>query len=818
MHKITIIAPGCDPSTIDLDSFGKRQVTLGRGPYHGEGSQRNDIQIKSDLSFISRRQCSFYFDGGRWIIVDDAGVNGMVIHNEVVLKHPLHDGDKIQIGNATNCLILLFSSQNLINNQDCQVFSLNFFGEFCIGRQENSNIVIAHPAISRRHCIITYENGIHYIEDNHSANGVLVNGVPITRKTALKQMDIINIVHWSFIYCNACLCYREQLGGVGVYAERLTKVVGRGQHKKVIANQVSFSIAPNEFVAIIGGSGAGKTTIMNCLAGISGFTGGQVYINGDPIRNSGKNFRKSIGYVPQRDIVYDNLSLERMLFHSAKLRMPPDTSVNEIYKKIDETLRLVELQDHRKTLISKLSGGQKKRASIAVELLASPKLFFLDEPSSGLDPGTEKHLVQMLKNLSTTGKTVVMVTHTVQNIDLCDRIICIGKGGLLCFNGTPQEARRFFGVNDVIDIYDALNDYSVEVATQYAAYSNKDCTVSIPTRIPQQYKERNKGILTHIRQFGVMTVRYMEIMKNSLPRLGLLLGMPLLLAVLVCFAFQADGSLYNLFGQVIERKTFPFLVATDTMSIIFAFACAAFWVGIFNSVQEISKERDIFERERFTGISLAPYILSKVSVMTVLCLIQSLLMCGVFGILTTTVATVDGNVNSTTAMALSMGKNGVVFQNGGLWFELFLTTFLTVLSAMCLGLFVSALVSNDMGLVLCPVCLLPQILFSGVIGHLTGLTKAFSWIVTCRWSCIGFFTSVNVNELYGSCDYKEIDGWVTEKIDTPSGIIDVAYNSDNTYIFGLDPVKSAWLMLGIFCILFIIASALALKARERRMR
>lgn len=265
------------------------------------------------------------------------------------------------------------------------------------------------------------------------------------------------------------------------------------------------------------------------------------------------------------------------------------------------------------------------------------------------------------------------------------------------------------------------------------------------------------------REFCVMASRYVETLLNTPLRLSLLLLMPVALTILVCAAFQADGNLYNIvaqswdsiFGKSLSmvRENFPFLVASDTMSLLFAFSCASFWVGIFNSIQEISKERAIYQREKFSGVGNVPYVMSKCLPLSVLCSIQAGVMTAILIFLTSTTATVDGNVESVTAMAYGMNSDGVLLANGMMWLETYLTTFLSILCAMCLGLFISSLVSNEMAMVLCPICLMPQILFSGVVGTLTGLTETLSQFIICKWSCLAYFISARVNDLYLSCKY-----------------------------------------------------------------
>lgn len=812
---ITIFVENNEPQIYDLDSFDKEYVRLGRGPFHGDsGSEKNDIAIPADISIISRAHCTFHKTGEGWYIHDDQSLNGLIFNGMKISSQQLHDGDKFYIGTEINArCVIAFSYHNSINagKNAIEKIALEGRNRYVLGRDADCDIVLKHPSVSRHHCVITYEDGSYYINDN-SMNGIILNSSPLKKKQKLQQMDKITIADTSMIFCDHQLYFTKNAGGVSVVAKEVVKEVKAGKGKKRITNNVSLSIEPGEFVAIIGGSGAGKTTLLNCLSGMADFTSGDILINGESIKTNNRSIRSIIGYVPQSDIVYDNLTLERMLFYSAQLRMPRDTSKDEIKQKINETLEMVELSEHRNTVISRLSGGQKKRASIAVELLASPKLFFLDEPSSGLDPGTEKNLMAMLKKLTLTGKTVIMVTHTVQNIGMCDRVICMGNGGLLCYSGKPLRALAFFEKESMTDIYEDLNEHSANVSEKFrrATYGRYDVS---PSTQPEREKRRH-NIIDSLLQFKVMMKRYAEIIWKSKPRLLLLLFMPVLLTALVCIAFQADGNLYNYMKLSVNRTNLPFLVGSDTMTLMFTFSCAVFWVGIFNSVQEISKERTIYERERFTGVKTVPYIMSKFVIIGILCIVQSLIMMLLFTFFTNTTATVDGDMTAVTALKLSMGKNGIVFTNGGLWFELYITTFLLMLSAMCLGLTISAAVSNDMALVLCPVCLLPQILFSGVPSTLSGITETMSNIVSCRWSCIAYFTSTGINNMYQSCTY-DMGSWVKTEFGNGFGI-DEAYSAYKTYLFGLNPVWSSWLILLILSVVCIALSILLLYIKRTK--
>ncbi len=814
--RVTIYIPNHEPAVFDLDSFGKETVRLGRGPVHGgTGAVSNDIAIPNEIAFVSRAHCTFYQSEGHWFIFDDNSANGLNFNGVKIFSQMMSDGDKYYIGKSVEeRLVIAFSYGEAGAAEPIDKFALNPNGKYVIGRDASCNLVLVHPSVSRWHCIITGINGEYYAEDNNSTNGMILNGVQLRGRMKLNQMDKITIADTTLIYTDGMLYKQTLKSGVSVSVRNIYKKVKTKRGEKFITNGVNLNIEPGEFVAIVGGSGAGKTTLLNCISGMAEFSAGDIFINGESIKTNERSLRSLMGYVPQNDIVYDNLTLERMLMYSAKLRMPVDTTAAEIQDKIDETLELVELTDHRTTMISRLSGGQKKRASIAVELLASPRLFFLDEPSSGLDPGTEKHLMQMLKKLSETGKTVIMVTHTVQNINVCDRLICMGNGGYLCYSGDPKGALEFFGKEDMIDIYDDLNENSKAVSERFNAEEEK--------RRPGGNEGFEEKIVPKARyafvprkffkQFFVMTARYAEIILNSRSRLLMLILMPIALTFLVCIAFQADGNIYNYLGLAVDRDCLPFLVAGDTMKLLFAFSCAAFWIGIFNSVQEISKERNIFEREKFTGVRAVPYVLSKFVIIGFICLIQSIIMQLLFNFFSNTTATVDGNIDSVTAQAIHMNEKGIVFSS--LPMELFFTTFFCVMSAMCLGLLISSAASNDLALILCPVFLLPQILFSGVASTLSGITETISKIVPCRWACIAYFASSALNDMYESAKF-EVGSWDLKEYETGFGV-DEAYSAYKTYVGSLNPTRSAWVVLIIMSVVCVIASMVILTVRKTK--
>lgn len=488
-------------------------------------------------------------------------------------------------------------------------------------------------------------------------------------------------------------------------ASNLVITRGRGSKSFVTGNHISLSIRPGELVAIVGGSGAGKSTILNCLCGYLPPAQGSVYINGISLYRNFDALKKLVGYVPQSDIVYDNLTLYDMLSYTARLRLPGDTSEQERETSIRRAIALVELEDKTDCLIKSLSGGQRKRASIAVELLSDPNLLFLDEPASGLDPGTEQTLMTTLRAMADGGKTVVLVTHSTLQLKLCDKIAFMGKGGNLCFFGSCQEALRFFNVTDLVDIYNLITENAVQWRDAY------DQTVIPARERPHEEAAFLPAAQSRRFQLPVLCQRYLKLVINDRQRLLLLLLQAPVLALLI--SLVADGT--------------EFVQYEMTKSLLFALSCSAFWVGMLNAIQEICKERSILKREYMTGLSLTGYLLSKLLVLGLLCLIQSVMIVAVF------------------AVTVGLPEVGLLTWP---YLELLITTFLTAAASAAMGLFVSSLFNNaDRAMTVAPLLLMPQILFSGLIFQLEGAVEAVSWLAVCRWSMEGYGTTANLNEL-----------------------------------------------------------------------
>ena len=320
------------------------------------------------------------------------------------------------------------------------------------GRAADNSVVLNHPQVSGHHARMEQIQGGYRILDLGSTNHVYVNAKRVTNQV-LTLGDEIRIGPFKLIFSGNVLTQHDESNGIRIDALHLVK---KGNNNVVLINDISFAIPSRRFVAIVGGSGAGKSTLMDALNGLRPAQKGAVLYNGQDYYSHLAAFSTQLGYVPQDDIIHRELTVERALYYAARLRLPEDFTEKQIKERINEVLDDVEMRHRRNLLVSKLSGGQRKRVSIALELLANPSVFFLDEPTSGLDPGLDRKMMLLLRKLADKGHTVILVTHATNNINACDYICFLCQGGRLAYFGPPNDAKTYFGKTDFAEIYSSL--------------------------------------------------------------------------------------------------------------------------------------------------------------------------------------------------------------------------------------------------------------------------------------------------------------------------------------------------------------------------
>ena len=342
--------------------------------------------------------------------------------------------------------------------------------------------------------------------------------------------------------------------GIGVDAIQLQKV---SKNKTLLLHDITLAIPAGSLVAVVGGSGTGKSTLLNALSGVQFAHQGQIYYNGCDFQQYSSLFHKQLGYVPQDDIVHPHLTVDRALYYVAKMRLPATYTEQQVRQRIEDVLISVGLTERRDLRISHLSGGQRKRVSIALELLDNPKVFFLDEPTSGLDPGLDAKMMHMLRALAHRGQTVVVSTHATRNILICDYVCFLAAGGRLVYFGPPHKALTFFQQETFEKIYLALEasaehpEAPVEAEACFKASDDYSCYISGPLAAKKMaasvslahMQEKMPRRCGGLKQFWLLSLRYLELLKNDTGNLLLLLlQAPVIAMLLVALMHYEVGT------------------------------------------------------------------------------------------------------------------------------------------------------------------------------------------------------------------------------------------------------------------------------------
>ena len=462
-------------SVLIIEGYDMRSVVLDR-PVCTLG--RSDKAVHANISFgasiVSRDHGQFFFKEGRWFYKDNNSTNGTFIdgyhaHNEN-RSFPMQNGTVLRIDGGEyspkyreSGILMYFCDGDLNQSWVTRILDFGPDNAIFIGRDPSCQLHLDTVTVSRRHGMFFRDGGKVYYRDMSSRNGTILNGQVITGAVEIKSKDVMLVGNVKMIYTDGVIMYTKPDTGGYLDIKGLTRIVNDAEHrgkKKTILDNVNVSISAGKLVAVLGTSGAGKTTFLNCVIGYEEATMGEVLINETDLYKNKKLIKKQIGYVPQEDLLRDNMSLNNTLDYIGRLRLPSDVSKHERQEKIDNVLSMLKLDASlKKSKIRKLSGGQRKRVSIASELISDPPLLFLDEPTSGLDPETETDLIYLLRELThNRGKTLIVITHTIKNIMMFDMILFFGPGGKLCYAGGPGQAMSEFGVKDFADIYPIIRE------------------------------------------------------------------------------------------------------------------------------------------------------------------------------------------------------------------------------------------------------------------------------------------------------------------------------------------------------------------------
>jgi ABC-type multidrug transport system ATPase subunit len=633
-----------------------------------------------------------------YVLMDLESTNGTLLNGQRVERASLSHGDVVALGaggpevrievlaparaaRASQATVVIPHFADLAGRRAAAAFlrDVPLDRDFItIGRGEDVDLRLDSPIVSRTHARVERHDGALAIVDLGSSNGTYIGSRRVER-AALAPGDRIVVGPFQIEVTTAALRVLDTRNRARLDARGLsTEAEGR-----TILADVSLSLPPGSFTAIIGPSGAGKSTLLSALNGARPATRGAVLLNGVDLYRSFAALKSTLGHVPQDDIVHRELTVGESLAYTARLRLPSDSTTHEREKRVADVLATLELSDRRDIGIHRLSGGQRKRVSIAAELLTEPNLLFLDEPTSGLDPGLEEALMLLLRELSYKGKTTVLVTHTLDNIHLCDAVALL-VDGRLAFYGSADEARSHFGIQHMVNLYARLKERPAEAwqaafreAEAYTRRVEEPLATAPPSAaaVAAVAAAHGAGIApapAALRQLGILTARYLRTIFRDARNATLLLAQAPVIAGLI--------GLSLLYGQSDIAFTKP------KNTILFLLALTSVWFGCSNAAREIVKERAIYLRERMVNLRVLPYILSKVNVLTALAAVQ----CVMFFVILHVWFGIPGRPVLLVASMLLASLVGIL-----------------------LGLALSALASTaDRAMTLLPIILIPQVLFT----------------------------------------------------------------------------------------------------------
>ncbi|MGW1708588.1 FHA domain-containing protein [Streptomyces sp. NPDC002206] len=575
-----------------------------------------------------------------------------------------------------------------------------------IGRSADNDLVVDDLTVSHRHAELrAHPDGTYEIVDLGSHNGTYLNGQLVGR-APVAAGDIVGIGHSEFSLVGDVLQEFVDTGEVSLDVQDLAVTVDRG--RKTLLDDVSFPVGEKCLLGVVGPSGSGKSTLLNALTGLRPADEGSVLYDGRDLYHDYAELRHRIGLVPQDDILHSQLTVHRALGYAAELRFPHDTDPSERRARVAEVIRELGLEKRTEQPIHSLSGGQRKRVSVALELLTKPSLLFLDEPTSGLDPGMDRSVMHMLRGLADDGRTVIVVTHSVLSLDVCDRLLVLAPGGKTAYYGPPDDALPFLGFEQWPEAFEAFeNDRDRNWSAEYRAspfHRQYIANSTAQPRLPQAAaapvapppKTRSGGA-----QLRTLARRYAAALSADRTFLAIMIALP----------FVMGAMTRALAGSRLTQDT-----AINALLIL---CVGAVLTGAANAVRELVKERAIYQRERAVGLSRSAYLMSKVVVLGTITVLQAVVL--------TLVGLAGVDLNAP-------GGKGVLLPPLA---EMTLAVAMLSFTAMMLGLLVSALVrKEEVTMPLLVLLAIVQVVFCGALLKLHGVPglEQLAWLVPSRWA------------------------------------------------------------------------------------
>ena len=693
----------------------------------------DSVEITIKHQKLSRHHLLFSFENESWTAKDLDTPNGTFLDDKRIIEAEVTDGTSLVLGGLLGPILSLSVLKKLRNTtvKDGELpgpgagIKLsrrrhNLSARVRIGRDSANDLVVGDLEASRFHCEITTADGQnHEVVDLGSANGTYVNGVRVKRRR-LSVGDLVTVGGETFTYTGGALEDAASEGGPSLIIDGVSVVIGDSK----LLSDVSFELKPSSLTAVIGPSGAGKSTLLSVLTGETPPSAGTVSFAGRDLLQNFDELRSRLGFVPQSDLLHTNLTVRSALRFGADLRFPRDVSPAEKAQRVEKVMSDLGLSKRADLRIDRLSGGQRKRTSVALELLTEPLVLLLDEPTSGLDPGLDRQVMNLLRKLADEGRTVLVVTHSTANLDVCDDVVVMAPGGEVAYFGSPLTVLNALEANDWSEAFDNIGQPGTSGTKRRQAETRTREVQDIPQ--PSRSQPWAYQLLVLIR-------RYWAVILADKPYLTFLAALPVVLA-LVGFIVGDELGLG-------EGHDADFGLNLQARSVLLIVILAAAFMGSASSIQELVKERDIFQRERSTGLSASAYVTSKIVVLGTLVVGQSIFF---------TLFTILGR---------PVTDRGLVFESSVL--ELVTTVALLSFVGVLLGLLVSNFAkTSEIALPALVVITMLQVVLSGAVPlRFDSLAESLGLVNPAYWAMNSLSATIDLNALMGHSGADVVIGW-----------------------------------------------------------
>ena len=610
-------------------------------------------------------------------------------------------------------------------------------GTVTIGRASDNDIVVPDVLASREHATLVLTPLGTEIRDR-SINGTFVNGTRVG-SAILSEGDVVTIGNVDLVFSNSTLLPRKEAAARtgGLEVRGVKYVVDNG---KQLLDNISLTARPGTLTAIIGGSGAGKSTLARLIAGYTRPSSGSVTFEGHDIHAEYASLRSRIGMVPQDDVVHRQLTVNQALGYAAELRLPPDTSKSDRARVVDQVLTELDLTKHAETRVDKLSGGQRKRASVALELLTGPSLLILDEPTSGLDPALDHQVMMMLRQLADAGRVVIVVTHMLSYLDMCDQLLLVAPGGKTAYYGPPDQIGDAMGTTNWAKIFTKVGADPEEANRRFLAQAEVE---KRPQKLPPdkagEKDDLGKPVHTSVRrQISTVARRQVRLVVADRAYFIFLALLPFILGVL---SLTVPGS--NGFHLPAPHSGVP----DESVQILNLLLPAAAFMGTALTIRDLVGERAIFLREQAVGLSTSAYLLAKTAVYCGFAVVQSAIITAIV-----------------VAGKSAPARGGTVFGHGNVaaTAELFLAVAGTCVASAVLGLVISSLVrSSEQIMPLFVVSVMAQLVLCGGMVPVTGRLglDQLSVFMPARWGYAAAASTIDLRTLVPGAELPHDRFW-----------------------------------------------------------